>query len=211
MNRRTIVLGIMATGLLWGCSPDEQKEIQTAPEARALVRPHSPVIGPAEAPVTIVEFFDPSCEACRAFYPFVKQILTKHSGDVRLVIRYVPFHGGSKEAVKILETARMQGIYEPVLKAILEVQPQWHDDPQLKAAWDAAATAGLDVEKAREQAVEPTIAENLAVDIEDAKAYDVTRTPTFFVNGKPVEPFGPEQLYNLVRSEVAQEKSLEGQ
>lgn len=38
-----------------------------------LVRPHAPVIGRATAPVTIVEFFDPSCESCRAFYPVVKQ------------------------------------------------------------------------------------------------------------------------------------------
>lgn len=43
-----------------------------------LVRFHSPVFGPAQAPVTIVEFFDPSCEACRAFHPYVKQILTEN-------------------------------------------------------------------------------------------------------------------------------------
>lgn len=210
MYRRNFVLAIMAAGLLWGCSSDESKDIQKAQEAPSLVRAHSPVVGPAEAPVTITEFFDPSCEACRAFYPFVKKILSEHSGDVRLVIRYVPFHRGSEEAVRILETARMQGVYEPVLEAILKVQPQWHDDPQLKAAWDAAAAAGLDVQRARKQAAEPSIAGNLAVDIEDAKAYSITRTPTFFVNGKPVEPFGPEQLYNLVRSEVAQAKKPEG-
>jgi protein-disulfide isomerase len=30
---------------------------------------HSPVLGPQGAPVTIVEFFDPACETCHAFYP----------------------------------------------------------------------------------------------------------------------------------------------
>lgn len=210
MDRRSFIFGIMAIGLLWGCSSDEPKEIQAAPEAPTLVRPHSPVIGPAEAPVTIVEFFDPSCGACRAFYPFVKKLLAEYPGDVRLVVRYVPFHKGSEEAVRLLEAAREQGVYEPVLKAVLEVQPQWHDDPQLKAAWDAAATAGLDIQSARKQAAEPSIAQNLAVDVEDANAFKVTRTPTFFVNGKPVEPLGAEQLSNLVRSEVAQAKKLEG-
>ena len=38
----------------------------------ALVRPHAPVFGNPAAKVTIVEFFDPSCETCRAFYPLVK-------------------------------------------------------------------------------------------------------------------------------------------
>jgi thiol-disulfide isomerase/thioredoxin len=62
-----------------------------------LVRPHSPVIGPVNAPVTIVKFFDPSCESCRAFYPFLKQIMAEYPKDVRLVIRYAPFREGSDE------------------------------------------------------------------------------------------------------------------
>ena len=70
-----------------------------------LVRPHSPVFGPSEAPVTIVEFFDPSCEACRAFYPFVKNILAQYPDDVRLVLRYAAFHGGSDQAIGTLEAA----------------------------------------------------------------------------------------------------------
>ena len=43
-----------------------------AGQSERLVRMHSPVIGSREVPVTIVEFFDPVCETCRAFYPVVK-------------------------------------------------------------------------------------------------------------------------------------------
>ena len=46
-----------------------------------LVRPHSPIMGRADAPVTIVEFFDPACETCRAFYPIVKKIMAEHPGS----------------------------------------------------------------------------------------------------------------------------------
>ena len=59
---------------------------------------NSPVFGSANAPVTVVEFFDPSCEACRAFYPYVKQILAENPNDVRLVLRYVLFHGSPYSA-----------------------------------------------------------------------------------------------------------------
>ena len=48
------------------------QEQQVAGQSERLVRMHSPVIGSREAPVTIVEFFDPVCETCRAFYPVVK-------------------------------------------------------------------------------------------------------------------------------------------
>jgi protein-disulfide isomerase len=55
------------------------------------VESHSPVIGNTSAPVTIVEFFDPACEACAAISPFVKSILAENPQDVRLVLRYALF------------------------------------------------------------------------------------------------------------------------
>ena len=75
-------------------------------EQTRLVRMHSPILGPQGAPVTIVEFFDPACETCRAFYPIVKSLMAKYPEDVRLVIRYAPFHRGSDQVVKLLEAAR---------------------------------------------------------------------------------------------------------
>ncbi len=169
-----------------------------------LVRPHSPVIGPADAPVTIVEFFDPSCEACRAFHPVVKQIMAGFPGKVRLVIRYAAFHRGSDEAVRILETARLQDKFLPVLEALLDAQPTWaaHAAPRLDLAWDVARNAGLDIERAQRERLMPHIAAALNFDAADVAAVGVTRTPTFFVNGKPLAEFGARQLLELVRSEV---------
>lgn len=179
-------------------------DVTAARQTSPLVRPHSPVIGRPDAPVTIVEFFDPACEACRAFYPIVKQIMAAHPNDVRLVLRYAPFHDGSDEVVRILETARMQGVYVPVLEALLATQPQWasHDRPQIEKAWSAAGAVGLDLEKARKAKLEPHITTTLNQDIADLQSLGVNRTPTFFVNGKPLLEFGARQLNDLVRSEV---------
>lgn len=170
----------------------------------AYVRRHSPVIGPANAPVTIVEFFDPSCEACRAFHPIVKQIMAQYPNDVRLVLRYTPLHEGSDEAVRILETARRQNVFEPVLEALFVEQLQWavHGNPQLERAWTVAAGAGLDVTRARSGMMAPAITTVLTQDITDATTLGVRGTPTFFVNERPLPSFGPQQLYDLVRAEV---------
>jgi protein-disulfide isomerase len=175
-----------------------------APQWNVYVRRHSPVIGPANAPVTIVEFFDPSCEACRAFYPIVKQIMAQYPNDVRLVLRYTPLHEGSEEAVRILETARQQNVFEPVLEALFVEQPRWatHDGPQLEIAWAAAGAAGLDQARARAAMQAPRISAALNQDIADATTLGVRGTPTFFVNEKPLPSFGPQQLYDLVRAEV---------
>ncbi|MCG7605741.1 thioredoxin domain-containing protein, partial [Halomonas sp. MM17-34] len=76
----------------------------------SLVRSHSPILGREDAPVTIVEFFDPACEACRAFYPLTKSILETYPEKVRLIVRYTPFHGDvSDKAIRVLEVARRQG------------------------------------------------------------------------------------------------------
>jgi len=212
VNRRQMIVAGTATALLgafgagaYFVAGDRSRKsaVQTA-EPSVLVRPHSPVIGPENAPVTIVEFFDPSCEACRAFHPFVKQILARFPGKVRVVIRYAAFHRGSDEAVRILETARLQGVFLPVLDALLAAQPQWaaHGAPQLDIAWNAAAQAGLDVERAQRERLMPHIAAALNFDAADVATLGIRSTPTFYVNGKPLAEFGPQQLLELVQSEV---------
>ncbi len=175
----------------------------------ALVRPHSPVIGPAGAPVTIVEFFDPSCEACRAFHPIVKQILARFPGDVRLVLRYTPFHEGSDEAVRILEASRAQGKFEAVLEALFEKQGEWavHGAPDLERAWAIAGETGADLAVAKAAANSPGIEAVLKQDVADITAMAVEKTPTFFVNGKRLTDFGPDQLLALVQSEVDRAKA----
>lgn len=175
-------------------------------EKTPLVRDYSPVIGPEDAPVTIVEFFDPSCEGCRAMYPYVKQIMAAYPDRVRLVLRYVLFHKGSEEAVRILETAREQGVYKPVLDAVLKAQPQWHDDPNVAAAWEAAKAAGLDVEAARTGMNSSKIDDIIQQDAADVKAVGISGTPTFYVNEEKLSRLGPQELYDLVTSKIESPK-----
>jgi len=176
-----------------------------APKDNTLVRAHSPSVGPVAAKVTIVEFFDPACEACRAFYPIVKQTMAQYPGEVRLVLRYAPLHQGSDEAVRILETARLQDIFIPVLEALLARQPEWaaHGSMDLEKAWTIAGDAGLDLKKARQARLAAKITAVLNQDIQDLKAVGVSQTPTFFVNGKPLQEFGVAQFQDLVRGEIA--------
>lgn len=214
MSRRTVVIAISALAVVgFAIAAFFYDRATTVPQASApvpqnsaLERFNSPSFGPANAPVTIVEFFDPSCESCRAFYPIVKKMMSQHPADVRLVLRYVRLHKGSEEAIRLLEAARKQSVYAPVLEAVLEAQPQWHDDAQASAAWDAAAQAGLDVAKAREQMVSPEITATIERDAVDAKTLGVSGTPTFFVNGKPLTNFGAQQLYVLIWSEINQSR-----
>ena len=219
MTRKSLVLSVLALGLAafavaaWVASrPAPVTATATLPpeRAEALLRPYSPILGPEEAPVTIVEFFDPACEACRAFYPIVKDIMSEHGDAVRVAIRYTPFHGeASEEAIRVLEAARMQGLFEPVLEAILRAQPQWasHGAPRPGLILRIAADAGLDAEAARTQMLAPQTVAILNQDLADVETMGVRQTPTFFVNGQPVDPFGEAELRALVAEEVAEAES----
>ena len=215
MNRKTLVLATLAVvltvftlGASFMSRPDPTPAATTVapPEQQnRLVRAHSPVLGREDAPVTIVEFFDPACEACRAFHPIVKQILAKYPDDVRVVMRYTPFHGeGSELAIKVLESARLQYVFLPVLEALLENQPKWdsHGAPATERIMEIAGAAGLNVEIAADQIKSPDVVGVLNQDRADVQAVGIRQTPTFFVNGKPLLDFGAEQLLALVQAEV---------
>jgi len=49
---------------------------------------------------------------------------------------------------------------------------------------------------------DPSIIQILEQDTADVKSLGIQKTPTFFVNGKPLESFGSQQLYDLVQSEL---------
>jgi protein-disulfide isomerase len=212
MNRKSLVLGtvvavvvafVAGVAVFTNRSNQEVKQaVQT--NSDALVRPHSPVFGNPAAKVTIVEFFDPSCETCRAFYPIVKSIVNASFGQVRLVVRYAPLHQGSDTAIKILEAARQQGKYWEALERALAAQPQWaaHDRPQPELLWELIADIGLDMAKAKADANGPTVEQVLRQDVADMQALKVDRTPGFFVNGTPLREFGEAQLKALVEQEL---------
>lgn len=201
---------IVLIGFGFGIDGHQQQQAESlarmAQDTNSLLnRAHSPTYGPATARVRIVEFFDPSCETCRAFYPAVKRLVDAQQGKAQLALRYVAFHQGSDQAVQILEAARLQGVFWPVTEATLAAQPIWaaHHQPSPERIWEFLGTTGLDIPKAKADMNLPSIKAVMDQDMADAAALKVTKTPGFFVNGRPLEDFGVEQLKALVDEEVA--------
>ncbi len=214
MKDKWIIVGVSALVIGLGFwagkffyKSEETKKIAKQ-DATAFVRPHSPRMGTENAKVTVVEFLDPECESCRAVYPGVKEILKEFEGQVQLVVRYAPFHHNSLFAIKILEAARKQNKYWETLNLLFETQPEWgsHHHPQPERIWDHLPKIGLDVEKIRSEMNDPATFDLVELDKEDGQKLGVTGTPTFFVNEKPLETLGLENLREAVRKEVESTK-----
>ncbi len=185
---------------------EELASIETEnPVDNAFVRVYAQRVGSPSAKVTLVEFLDPGCETCAAMAPHVKAILDAHPGQVQLVLRYNPLHQGADTAVKMLEAARKQGMYWETLQLMFDTQSQWasHHHPAPEKLRELLPSLGLDMTRLEQEMHGMDIANVLYQDMADAKTLGARKTPTFFVNGKPLTSFGLPQLQSLVASEMA--------
>lgn len=173
----------------------------------ALVRMHSPTLGRTDAKVTIVEFLDPACGTCAALYPAVKEILAQHPADVRLVLRYAPFHPGVDQVIALIEAARRQDKHWQALEILLATQERWAPNhrPNVELARQVLAdiSIGLDMTRLAADAADPAIAALITQETADVRLLGVEKTPEFFVNGRPLPSFGLKQLVSLVGEELA--------
>ncbi len=168
-------------------------------------RDYSPILGPLDAKVTIVEFFDPACGTCSAFYPFVKQLMNDNPGKVNLVLRYLPLHQNSDVIVSILEASRLQNRFLETLERAYETRDSWiaHHVSRPENFWQQLGGLGLDMNQLKEDTQSIEVQRRVKQDMLDAQQLNLTKTPGFFVNAKPLEHFGYKQLQQLVESEVA--------
>jgi protein-disulfide isomerase len=190
-----------------------QKERKSTEADGPLVRPDSPTLGPADAQVTLVEFLDPECESCGAFYPTVKQILKDYDGKVRLVVRYMPFHRNSMLAAMFTEAAGEQGKYWEMQEMLFRRQPEWgerHGEPHTTPTESPAPLferyameLGLDVASIRRAVAQNRYAAKLERDRIDGQSLGVRKTPTFFVNGRQLARFSEQDLRSLIDEELA--------
>ncbi|MFH2135765.1 MAG: thioredoxin domain-containing protein [Pseudomonadota bacterium] len=203
-----LLIAFVVAALFYSSQKEKAANELAESNRAALIRMHSPTEGNPNAPVVIVEFFDPACETCSAFYPRVKKLMAAHPDQIRLVLRYAPFHTGSDKVVAVLEAARKQGKFWPALEALLSSQRDWaaNHTAQVGKVWKHLDGLGLNMEQMAFDITAPEIDKLIAQDLEDARTLNVTMTPEYFVNGKPLPSFGFQQLTDLVDEALAETK-----
>ncbi|MCV7303563.1 thioredoxin domain-containing protein [Mycobacterium barrassiae] len=161
-------------------------------EVGQLVRDNSRRLNNApDSDVTLVEFLDFECEACRAAFPMVEQARSQYGDRVNFVIRYfpIPSHFNAERAARAVESAAQQGKFEPMYKKMYETQSQWGEQrtPADSTFRSFATELGLDMAAFDAAYDDPATLERVNVDVADGQALGVQGTPTFFLNGNEVE------------------------
>jgi protein-disulfide isomerase len=144
--------------------------------------------GAEASKITIVEFSDFQCPACRVAEQPLKAILDLYGKDVRFIFKHFPLervHSNARSAAIAAECMGKQGKFWQFHDALYENQAEWGElqDPGPKfEKYQKAAGADLDALKAC--AADPAVSAAIDADVKEAGHRWVRSTPTFFVNGR---------------------------
>lgn len=168
-----------------------QPPVESIPEL-----PEAPSVGPAEAPVRLVEVTRFGCSMCKDMRPILERLHRAFPRRLRIV--QVPFASewpAPGRATAAALAAGRQGQYEAMAELLFEHQPAFSGQ-QLR---QYARQLGLDMVRFEHDMNDPTIAERIEFFNEVARGAHVTRTPTYFLAGrKLVGRQGYEELAGAV-------------
>lgn len=143
--------------------------------------------GPANAKVTIAEFSDFQCPACRAAEPPLRQLLSLYGDDVRFMFKNFPLehaHYYARRAATAAQCAGLQGKFWPYHDMLYDRQDEW-TNPQVDTFLEKyAKEVGLDLPKFDACRADPATQEAINADVKEGNDRWVNATPTFFINGQ---------------------------
>ena len=160
------------------------------------------VLGPADAPVTLVEYGDYECPFCRGAFRDVHRLLDRYPGKIRFVFRNFPLaqvHPHAEMAAEAAEAAAAQGKFWDMYELLLKDTSALDLDSLL----GYADRLGLDVARFRNELMGNVYAERISRDIDEGMRNGVNQTPKFYVNGQRIDgKFPMEGLVDAVREAV---------
>ena len=164
-----------------------------APDAR------DPAFGPANAKVTVIEFFDFRCPGCKAVAHDYRALMAAHP-EVRFVFKDWPIldRGDditSQYAARAALAAHQQGKYLEVYDALMTERAL-----SIEAIDAILAAHGLDMARAKAAIAAPDTTRHIADIHTTAAALRLRGTPTFFVNGKASPGIDPAEIGKLIEA-----------
>jgi formate-nitrite transporter family protein len=160
------------------------------------------VLGPADAPVTLLEYGDYECPFCRGAFRDVHRLLDRYPGKILFVFRNFPItqvHPHAEMAAEAAEAAAAQGKFWEMYELLLQDTSELDLDSLLRYA----DRLGLDVARFRNEVMGNVYTEKISGDISEGVRNGVNQTPKFYVNGRRIDgKFPMEGLVEAVHDAV---------
>ncbi len=168
-----------------------------------------PSHGPANAPVTLVEFSNFTCGHCGGASQSVDTLIEEFGSDLRVVVKLRAWNRDARKAAVAALAAHEQGAYLAMQKKLFSALGAVRDPILLGYAQEI----GLDVERFKRDMKQnrDRYHAQLARNEVEAKKYGAKATPHFFINGTSYRGARPlKQLRGVVKREAKRAKGLIG-
>lgn len=161
-----------------------------ANEALAEITADDKVLGDKDAPVTIIEYSSMTCPHCAHFHTDVLPKIKEQyidTGKVKLALRDFPLNQPAMVAAQIAHCVP-DNRYYGFVDVVFETQAAWamSEDPAA-ALSQTARLAGLSAGQVEACLADEALGERiLQTRLDGSKAFDISSTPTFIINGEKV-------------------------
>jgi len=156
-----------------------------------LSRADSNKISTSSATVTLVEFSDFQCSACRVYYQMVKEITGTYKESMTFAYRNFPLtdlHPNAQIAAQAAEAAGLQGKYWEMHDFLFTKQSDWSESTSPRDIFARyAESLGMNVDQFKKDIDSDAVKNRIAVDVNDGNALGINATPTFFLNNQKIE------------------------
>lgn len=157
-----------------------------------------PTLGPADAPITIVEFTDYNCGYCKLATSWVMNQVDDRRGDVRVIIKESAVRGTNSEmAAAAALAAQNQGKYREMHIALMKVPANAYTPEIIETV---GKSVGLDIARMKQDMNSKTIKDRVQASVVDYQNVGLEGTPSFFINGVYVGGFGEQHLNDVVKA-----------
>jgi protein-disulfide isomerase len=180
----------------------ESIKIDLLPPRQDVAIGDTPAVGPADAPVTFIEFADYQCPYCRQEETIIKQLREQFKEKIRFAYRDfpLPMHAYAHKAAEASRCAGEQGKYWPYHDRLFSGAPDDLQVPGLKAAARQLSLDGDKFDKCLDSGAEAAAVDN---DLNAGKGLGISGTPTMYINGYTVSGAAAyDTLHTLVQEQV---------
>ena len=158
-------------------------------------------VGPADAEITLVEFFDYRCGYCKRSIDWVSELPTRYDGKVRVVFKELPIFGGESETAALAALAAgRQGKYNELHVALMKIKN--NKDLTDSKIDQLAEELGVDVALMRADMKSMDVQKQLADMRTLGDQLNVSATPTFIIGDVVVEGANTARIEALIESEI---------
>lgn len=198
-----LVLG--AIGAVVFANRAEAPQGTTDKDRLAKVQTDDHVRGKADSSVVLIEYGDIECPSCALYDPVAEALLASHGDKVAFVFRHFPItnkHPYAMIAARAAEAAARQDKFFELTHLMYQRQQQWaavanQNDPTT-AFVAYAKELGLDAEKFKTAMADPATLDFIIRQRDEAGAFDVTGTPSLFLNGEKLDARSLEQFQSAL-------------